>query len=340
MKQRNPLMLYVQSFFQEYLNVHRGLSPNTILAYRDAIKLYLGFVASTRGGKVVRLTLEYLTSEVTLLFLKQIEDVRKNSAITRNLRLAALRTFFLYLSSQDPLRIEEYRRIIAIPLKRAPRRLMGYLESAEVQAILKSISRTQAAGERDYVLLNLLYNTGARVQEICDLRVESIHLGTSGVATITGKGTKTRHVPLWPETTKLLSDYLVATGLIKQPQSKIFLNARGEPLSRFGIRHIIQNRIRKVSTSCPSLAKKKVGPHTFRHTTAMHLLQAGVDLSVIKSWLGHVSLSTTHAYVEIDLEMKRKALATCKPLGKPRQELQQLLEQNRNVIQWLESLGT
>jgi len=335
MNSKNELMRLVQSFFQEYLSSHRGLSPNTIMAYRDALKLFLQFVSSHKRKNAAKLTLDDLTAEIALLFLKQIEDQRKNSTITRNLRLAALKTFGLYLVSKDPLRAWQYQRIIAIPLKRAPRRVIGYLEVDEVKTILDTIDRTVASGHRDYVLLSLLYNTGARVQEICDMKVNSLRLGSPPIATIVGKGRKTRHVPLWPETAKMLEEYVARAHL--SPESALFLNARREPLGRFGIRHIIQQRWKAAAMNCPSLKEKKISPHTFRHTTAMHLLQAGIDLTVIKSWLGHVNLSTTHAYIEINMEMKRKALSACNPIGKA-QGLKDLVDRNKDVLAWLESL--
>ena len=204
--------------------------------------------------------------------------------------------------------------------------------------MLQAIDRNTRSGERDYVLLNLLYNTGARVQEICDLRVRSIRFDPPAVATIRGKGGKTRVVPLWAETAEILHRFLIAKGVADDPDAILFPNSRGECLGRFGVRHIIAKQVAKAANVCPSLAKKRISPHTFRHTTAMHLLQAGVDLSVIKSWLGHVNLSTTHFYVEIDLEMKRKALSTCNPIGNTR-ELKQLMSENEDVISWLESLS-
>ena len=337
MKRNDQLMHHTQSFFQEYLRIHRGLSQNTVLAYRDAIKMFLGFVAIHCKKNPGRITLDDLKAEVALSYLKNLENQRKNSTVTRNLRLAALRTFFLFLSSQDPLRVGEYQRIRAIPQKRAPRRIIGYLEVDEVKLLLESIDRRARGGERDYVLLTLLYNTGARVQEICDLKVESLHLGASPMVTIIGKGKKTRHVPLWEETAKLLEEYLYVNGLVASPTAPLFLNSRNQPLGRFGIRHIIRNRLRLAAKKCPTLKTKQIGPHTFRHTTAMHLLQSGVDLSVIKSWLGHVALSTTHAYIEINMEMKRKALASCSASPKAK-ALKGLIDRNRDVITWLESL--
>jgi site-specific recombinase XerD len=185
--------------------------------------------------------------------------------------------------------------------------------------------------------LSLLYNTGARAQEMCDLRVGDVRLESPPLVIITGKGRKKRAVPLWPDTAALLKTYMAERGLGGDPAQALFANARGGPLSRFGLRHIVSNRTSAAAGRCPSLAKKSVSPHTFRHTTAMHMLQSGVDLSVIKSWLGHVKLSTTHAYVEIDLEMKRKALSACAAIGSP-ESLRKFVDQNADVISWLESL--
>ena len=338
MKQTNKLMLFTQAFFQEYLVVHRGLSQNTIMAYRDALKLFFS-IESTRQDKFsINLTLEDLNAESVLVFLSQIENDRKNSIVTRNLRLAALKTFCLYLSTKDILRISEYQKIMAIPLKRAPRKVVDYLEVNEIKLILESIDRTEFNGQRDYVLLNLLYNTGARVQEICDLKVNSISFGHVPVITIVGKGKKTRHVPIWPETAKLLQNYLEVAQLVNRPDNtNLFSNSQGGPLGRHGVRYIIKQRCSAAENSCQSLKKKNIGPHTFRHTTAMHFLQAGVDLSIIKSWLGHVNLATTHGYVEIDMEMKRKALAACSSVNKS-SSLKKLLDKNKDILLWLDSI--
>lgn len=331
------LLQHVQDFFQDYLGAHRGLSSHTVTSYRDALKLFLIFVAQQAGKHTTSLTLDDLRAESVLAFLDDIEATRNNSVRTRNIRLAALRTFFRYLAMQDPLRAGQYQRIVAIPIKQAPQPVMEYLEVHEVKAILGAIDRKHAAGRRDYVLISLLYNTGARVQEICDLRVANLRLAAPPIVTLIGKGSKTRHVPLWPETASLLREHLQERGIFTESQACLFVNARGEPLTRYGIRHIIQTRVATALPSCPSLVGKRVSPHTLRHATAMHLLQSGVDLAVIKSWLGHVNLATTHGYVEIDMEMKRKALSACTPLDNP-EKLQRLVEQNKDIISWLETL--
>jgi len=332
MKEANRLLQYVQKFFQEYLRAHRGMSPNTVAAYRDAIKLFMLFLTRYTKKSAAKLGLDHLRADAVLAFLGDIEETRKVSVATRNLRLSALRTFFGYLVTQDTLRAGQYQRVIAIPLKQSAQRLMHYLEVDEVKAVLESIDKTTTAGRRDYTLISLLYNTGARVQEICDLKGEDVFESPPSVV-VTGKGKKTRQVPLWPETAEILVEYAKSYG----PGERIFLNARGRPLTRFGINHIIATRVRMAEKACPSLATKNVTPHTFRHTTAMHLLQSGVELTVIKSWLGHVNLATTHAYVEIDLKMKREALERCTPVTDSN-KLNELIRQKTDVISWLNSL--
>jgi site-specific recombinase XerD len=337
MSEAKALLSLVQAFFQKYLVGQRGLSQNTILAYRDALKLFLAFLAGRSGRPAAQLRLEDLTAEQVLAFLDEIEQKRKNCTATRNLRLAALRTFFQYMISEDTTRSGQYQRIVAIPLKRNPRPVLGYLEIDEVQAILNSINRDTSAGNRDYALFSFLYNTGARVQEVIDVTVGAIRFNTPPIVTLTGKGSKTRIVPLWQETAMILLDHIKTRGMQKQEDAHLFVNARGEPLTRFGVRHILRTRIASATAKCARLAGRRISPHTWRHSTAMHLLQAGVDLTIIQRWLGHVQLATTHTYVEIDLEMKRKALAVCSPPVNDN-SLRKVLAKNRDVISWLERL--
>jgi len=336
-KGSKQLMHYVQRFFQDYLRSHRGLSNNTVFAYRDAIKLYLIFLSKHTRNHITKLSLDNLSVETVLAFLSDMEKIRQCTVTTRNLRLSALRTFFGYLVTQDTLHASQYQRVISLPVKRSSHRIMEYLEVEEVRAVMDCIDRGKTIGRRDHTLLNFLYNTGARVQEACDLCIEHVWLDAPPLVTITGKGRKTRQVPLWPETAMLLKSYIAEHKAYRNTLKNVFLNARGQPLTRFGIRYILQTRIAAAADHCPSLLKKKVGPHTIRHTTAMHLLQSGVELTVIKNWLGHVNLETTHAYVEIDLDMKRKALSSCAPACKMG-DLRDLIKQNNDIISWLESL--
>jgi integrase/recombinase XerD len=338
MSDSKDLLPLVQAFFQDYLAGQRGLRPNTILAYRDALKLFLSFLALSTGKHTARLRLTDLESEHVLAFLEDIEVNRKNRTSTRNLRLSALRTFFQYLISADTVRSGQYHKIVAIPLKRTPRPMMGYLDAEEVQTLLNSLSRDNPLGRRDYAMFSFFYNTGARVQEVVDVTVGAMRFSAPPIATLTGKGSKTRIVPLWEDTATILLDHLKERGVDKQPSARLFVNARGEPLTRFGVHHILRKRLIGARSACTSISAKRVSPHTFRHSTAMHMLQSGVDLTVIQRWLGHVQLATTHAYVEIDLEMKRKALAACSPPDHELSALQQVMDANRDVIRWLESL--
>ena len=331
------LLQFVQSFFLDYLTTQRGLSQHTVFAYRDSLKLFLMFVSKQVRRPPTKLTPTDLQAEVVLAFLNHLEQNRHNSIVTRNLRLAALRTFFKYLVAEDMLHAGQYQRVVAIPLKQRPHPTLEYLEVSEIKAVLNLIDRRTVAGRRDYALLSVLYNSGARVQEICDLKVKDIRFDKPPLATLTGKGKKTRHVPLWSETASLLLAYLKERGVTEQPDACIFVNAHTEPLSRFGVRHIIRSRIAAAAKRCFSLRGRCITPHTIRHSTAMHLLQSGVDLAVIGKWLGHVNLTTTQAYVEIDMEMKRKALATCTPVGRP-EELDHILNQHKDVVRWLSAL--
>lgn len=334
---KNNLQHLIQLFFSEHLANHKGVSPNTIKAYRDVIKLFITYVAVRSNIKIMNICLDDLSIDAVLDFLKSIEINRGNSSITRNHRLAVLRTLFSFLATQDPLHFGQYQKIMLVPFKRTARPMMGYLEIDEIHAVLNAIDRKTQIGRRNYALIYLLYNTGARVQEICDLKVESLRLENPPLITVFGKGKKTRQVPLWEDTKKILKDYLKENDLTENVSSFLFFNRNGTPLGRFGIRYIVQKHVKAASISCKKLDGKIVGPHTFRHSTAMHLLQSGVDLSVIKSWLGHVDISTTHGYVEIDMNMKRKALEKVGSDGKGA-GLEKFLKQNKDVISWLENL--
>lgn len=336
MKKSNQLLKHIQNFFLVYLPNERGLSRNTIHSYRDTLKLFLQHIGNRKRAKIEALTLSDLTAKNVLAFLDAIEAKREVSVRTRNQRLAVLKTFFSYMVAQDVTRANQYGKVNLIMAKRTSDQPMAYLNEEELEAILHSVNRTTHQGVRDYAILLLLYNTGARVQEICDLRLADISLKSPQMVTLTGKGKKTRHVPLWDGTRKALENYLSYRGN-ENPAERVFIGKRGEPLSRFGIRYLVEMSATKASKRCPSLAKKKVGPHTFRHTTAMHLLQSGVDIAVIQSWLGHVDMNTTHNYIEIDLKMKEKALAKGKQ-PESAKKIRTILAKEKDVMGWLESL--
>jgi integrase/recombinase XerD len=334
MSKKNPVTNHVQTFFRSYLPTERGLSVHTIKSYRDTLKIFLSYLAG-KTKKIEQVTLDQFTAENVLSFLNSIEKERGNSIRTRNQRLAVLKTFFSYLLNQDLSRANQYQKISHITMKRQPYRPVEYLTEDEMQAVLESIDRKSAQGVRDYAIFLLLYNTGARVQELCDLRMEDLRLEKPYFAILTGKGQKTRQVPLWNGTVQAVLDY-IARGRGRESEDFLFIGKRAERLSRFGIRYLLQAQVKRAVPRCKSLARKRVGPHTLRHTTAMHLLQSGVDIAVIKAWLGHVDLNTTHGYVEIDMKMKEKALAKT---GKPyKNSIRSMLAQEKDVLTWLESL--
>jgi integrase/recombinase XerD len=191
-------------------------------------------------------------------------------------------------------------------------------------------------GVRDYAMMMTLYNSGARVQELCDLKMKDLRLVKPYMVTVTGKGQKTRHVPLWESTVQALKAYL-KDRYKNDSKEFVFMGKRGERLSRFGVRYLVQMLAKKGSKQCSGLSSKKIGPHTLRHTTAMHLLQAGVEINVIKEWLGHVDLNTTHGYVEIDMKMKEEALKKTSP-PKTKTRVQSLIKKEKTVLEWLEAL--
>ena len=303
----------LKRFLGEYLPQQRAYSAHTILSYRDTWKLLLQFAAG-RKGRVVDLTVHDLTPAIITAFLQHCETVRGNGAATRNVRLSAIHSFFEYLGAECPEHLTQTQRVLSVPFKRTDHRTIEYLEAKELRAVLDSIDRTTLAGRRDYVLLTLLFNTGARVQEVVTLKTTDLRLAPPPTVRFFGKGRKERLCPLWPETARLLKQHIDDTGHNLRESQLLFQNHRGAPLTRFGARLILQRHVRRAAKALPSLQHKRIHPHSLRHGTAVHLLKSGVDLSTIAHWLGHSSIQTTHKYVAIDLEAKRAALAKAQPL--------------------------
>lgn len=299
---------YLRQFLGEYLPRQRNASPRTVRAYRDALKLLLCHVAESRRCSVADLTLSHLDRAAVLRFLQALEETRGNSVTTRNHRLAAARSFFRFLSNNAPELVELSAQILAIPRKRGESRTIDYLTTDEVNAVLAQVSTSTADGRRDDALLRFLYNTGARVQEALDVRVVDLHLDSPPHVLLRGKGRKERICPLWSDSVgrlqRVLADRQPGLGEL----SPLFIGRSGRALTRFGVRYILAKYVRRAAPQCPTLRRKNVHPHTMRHTTAMHLLQSGVDVNTIRCWLGHASVTTTNRYVEIDLEMKRRAI--------------------------------
>ncbi len=300
----------LQRYFTNYLIAQRRLSPQTLASYRDTFRLLLQFVQSELKIEPSQLAIEQLDAEIILLFLDSLEQRRKNSIVSRNLRLTAIRSFFRMAALHDPECVGTATRVLAIPMKRTDTRLLEYVSRTEMDAILNSIDRKHWCGRRDYALLLTMYNSGARVSELCVLRTDQIGLGKNGYVHLHGKGRKERAIPLWPSTSRVLRDWLRESA-----GSMAFPGVRGEPLSRFAVRLLLRKAVAAASTHCPSLKKKRISPHTIRHGTAMALLDAGVDISVIALWLGHESIETTNGYLHTSIALKEKALAKVTPSG-------------------------
>ena len=296
----------VQDYFYQRLMKQRDLSQRTISTYRDSIKLFLCFTKNHLNKRIDKIEIGDITANVILKFLDYLETERKNSARTRNNRLATLRSFMQYVALREPETLPIVEQIMAIPTKRFNRTLIGFLTKEEVNAIIHAPSGDSWSTQRDRALLATLYNTGARVSEIINVRNDDVDLSRSKSILLHGKGRKERSVPLWPSTVNLLKNWC---GKMKTSENGfLFSNRYGEQLTRSGVENRLAVATKIASKSSLSLKDKNVSPHVIRHTTAMHLLQSGVDLSIIALWLGHEQITTTHHYLEADITIKEAAL--------------------------------
>ena len=328
---------YVRSFFEDHLACRRNMSSNTIQSYRDGVKLFLQFAVSSLKKPATDLRVADVGESLVLAFLGDLERARRNSIQTRNHRLTALRSLFGYIAAREPLLLDLCRKIVTIPLKRgAALPPVRYLTKEETAAMLNMPDRNTPMGQRDYALLLFMYNTGARVQETADAKIPWLSLEKPYKTDILGKGRKWRTCPLWESTAQALRQLTDNRDLSPGQDDHLFLNRFGRPLSRYGIADIIDRSASSAAKATPGLRRIHVTPHTIRHTTAMHLLQSGVELNVIRSWLGHVSIATTNRYVEIDLEMKAKALKTCEVADTGVRTKR--WRTNPDILTWLESL--
>ena len=303
---------WVRRFLLEHLGAERNLARNTQQSYRDTIRLLIPFAARRARRPIDRLGVEDLTADRIRAFLCDLEEKRGCGPATRNQRLAAIHSLAHFIGLNSPEHVAWCEQIRAVPIKKAPRPLAGYLEKAEMDAHLAAPDRNTAQGQRDHAVLLFLYNTGARADEAAQALVGDLDLPRASSrdlssVLIRGKGNKSRRCPLWTQTSHELAARVSGRG----PGEHVFLNRCGQPLTRFGIHALVERYAAAVAVKLPSVAKKRVSPHTIRHTTATHLLRAGVDINTIRAWLGHVSLATTNVYAEIDLEMKAKAMANC-----------------------------
>ena len=335
-----PLGPTLYSFFEDHLKLQKGLSQASIKSYRDALLLFLHFLAETTNHKISRLVLTDLTSERVLHFLKYLEVKRGNRIATRNQRLAALHTFFEYVAGRVPELLTEAERVAAIPMKRTPPPETQFLERDDIQTLFSSLPNAGQSALRNRTLLLFMYNTGARVQEVAGLQVENLELASPAKVRLHGKGDKWRVCPLWEQTASLLKMLLAEKTSIETTKRPVFVSPQGNALTRFGIYKIIRRLTRSLAKKRTDGKVMSISPHVLRHTTAVHLLEAGVEVNVIRSWLGHVSLDTTNRYAEINMRAKEKALELCEPpltssVEHPRKPV---WRDDEILLKWLEEL--
>jgi integrase/recombinase XerD len=330
---RNTTLIgpWIRRFLLEHLVAERNLARNTQYSYRDTMVLLLPFMSRTLKTPVDRLTVTDLSPRLVRRFLEHLEKDRGCGGGTRNLRLGAIHSLAKFIGSHSPEHVAWCSEVRAVPFRKTAKPSMTYLEKPEMDAVMEAPDRSTEQGARDHALLQFLYNTGARVEEAAQVTIADITWGNSSSVRLIGKGNKTRLCPLWPKTAGLLKTLVGSRG----PHERVFLNRLGQPLTRFGIYALVRKAVRRASTRVPSLKAKRISPHTVRHSTACHLLRAGVDINTIRGWLGHVSLDTTHVYAEVDLEMKTKALACCDIPGSTRPSYRR---KDAGVIEFLRSL--
>ncbi len=310
------LSLWVKRFLLEHLITVCNLSRNTQRSYRDTFRLCIPFFSNQSKKSCDKLTFDDLSINAVKDFLLYLESERHCSLSTRNQRLAALHAFAKFVGLNSPENTEWCRQICLIPFKKTKHTLIDYLEKKEMDALLNAPDKETEQGRRDRSLLLFLYNTGARADEAAQLKINDLDIAHAekrdfSIVMIKGKGNKLRKCPLWQKTVYELNSLI--TG--RAPSEHVFLNRCRQPLTRFGIHGIVKRYTNKIILQFPSIEKKRVSPHTIRHTTATHLLRAGVDINTIRAWLGHVSINTTNVYAEVDLEMKLNAIACCEIKG-------------------------
>lgn len=325
------------NFLGEYLPTQKNVSPNTIKAYRDAFTLLLRYCRDHLTIPPENLKLETVNVPLILSFLNYLETESGCGPRTRNHRLSVFHAFFRYLQTEEPARMAQCQQILAIPLKRCARPIVNYLTTDEMAKILAKPNMAAIWGRRDAVLLSMLYDTGARVQELVDLLVRDVRLDSPAQVRLTGKGRKVRLVPLMDSTVKLLAQYMNEHRLdrLERLDSPLFFNRKGEHLSRSGVRYLLSKYVGDLS-SCSSALSGRVSPHTMRHSKAMHLLQAGNPPMVIQSILGHADIRSTDIYARADMEMKRQALAKATDLTQSVSMPSWL--NNNGLMEWLHSL--
>jgi site-specific recombinase XerD len=319
---------WVRRFLLEHLVSERNLARNTQRSYRDTLALLVPFIAGKMHKQIDQLDIDHFNPENVRQFLQYLEQTRRCSLTTRNQRLAVIHALARFIGQRGPEHIEWCGQIRAIPFKRTAKTSITYLEKSEIDAMLAAPDRNTTQGRRDYALLLFLYNTGARADEAAQLSIGDLNLARApqrdhSFVRIHGKGNKQRLCPLWPHTASQLKELIGARAATEY----VFLNRCSQPITRFGIHTLVERYAKTVSAKIPGLAAKRVSPHSIRHTSATHLLRAGVDINTIRAWLGHVSVDTTNVYAQTDLETKAKALARCE------------VKETRRQKRWREDTG-
>jgi site-specific recombinase XerD len=328
------LASHLHAFFHEWMGKQRNLSRHTVCSYRDTWKLFLCFTSACKRRGIAELALADLQAIDVLAFLDHLEKDRKVSIGTRNCRLAAIHSFFAFVAHREPLAIAQCAGIARIPVKKRSRPAMCYMDAEEIAAIMDEPDRSTTEGQRDHALLAFLYNTGARIQEALDVCPRAIRFESPAQVELLGKGRKSRICPLWPETVDILKALLK-----RQPRADdepLFLNRYGQPLGAAGVRFKLKQYVQAAARHVPSLAKKRITPHTWRHSVGVQLVASGVDVTVIRNWLGHARLDTTNHYARANLETKRKALEQVDPCTKPGKPPR--WRRNPELLAWLDSL--
>jgi integrase/recombinase XerD len=335
MSESEPLGRVLHSFFVDHLITVKGLRPTSVRSYRDTVRLLILFVAADKRSKVTRLTLGDLTFRRVVGFLRHLEMDRGNHIRTRNQRLAAVHSLFEYIAGRAPEMLAVCQQVAAIPMKRAAPAETRFLERDEVEELLRRLPRDGRLALRDRALVLFLYNTGARVQEAADLRVEHLDLGDHPLVRLHGKGDKWRTCPLWHQTAALLTSLLQSLDPPPTPQTPLF-SAHGYPLTRFGIYKIVRRHAAFLDDPRTS---RRLSPHIFRHTAAVHLLEAGVEVNVIRGWLGHADLTTTNRYAEINTKTKQEALRVLEPPDSSEgRRTNPIWRSDESLLNWLSSL--
>ncbi|MFY9328519.1 MAG: tyrosine-type recombinase/integrase [Georgfuchsia sp.] len=329
--------IHVTNFLTRYLAGQRNLSPNTIKAYRDVFTLLLRFSRDVRGVAIERLSIAQIDASFVEAFLDHLSKDRHCSIRTQNQRLATLHAFFRYVQSESPDHLLQCQKILGIPLRRHAQLSVGYLSKEQLAQVLAHPDMTTRSGRRDAVLLSVLYDTGARVQELIDLNADDVRLASPAQVRLFGKGRKMRVVPLMDATAQILRDHLRENGLDRPEcgSQPLFQNRQGGRLSRSGIRYLLHRHVQAVQSDLPGFTQM-VSPHSLRHTKGMHLLQSGVSLEIIRDFLGHVDVKTTQIYARANLEMKRRALEKV-AYDAPLPTIPSW-QQNKTLLDWLHSL--